>query len=146
MQTLQLLCVAGNLPKRLQIFPRQPSLQKGIRNVVSSYRPVAVICNPSRIFESIIYKRLQSFLTKSGGLANNQFGCRKSMSTEVAIFGVMVNLLPAPSEKNLALYILLDYCTSSDTLYRNILLGKFYRYGTRGISHDLHRPYSESWR
>ena len=65
--------VCPNVFKLAQITPRQ---KKGSLHNISNYRLVSVLSNFSKVFENLIYNRLQSFRQTSNFLEKNQFGFR----------------------------------------------------------------------
>ena len=74
-------------------------------------------------------------------LSENQYGFRKNRSTELAIFSLIDRILPAIENKIYAVCVFLDYSTCFDTLSRDILISKLYRYGVRGLPLDLIKSY-----
>jgi hypothetical protein len=62
-------------------------LRKGDKpvGVPSSYRPLCLLNDVGKLLESLLTKRLEEFISLSGGLSLNQFGFRKGMSTDDAI-------------------------------------------------------------
>ena len=118
-----------------------PVFKKGSSNMISNYRPVAVLPNLSKIFESIIYDRLNDFLFKHNLLTKNQFGYRKHRNTEMAIFTLIDRVLPAFQDKKYAICVFMDFSACFDTINRSLLLDKLNRYGIRGIVFDLMKSY-----
>ena len=75
------ICCIFNLCIEQGIFPNTyknekvtPVHKKVQTNTFVNYRPIAILCNLSRIFESIIYNRLQEFFVSQGLLSEKQFG------------------------------------------------------------------------
>lgn len=62
-------------------------LRKGNKplNVPSSYRPLCLLNDLGKMFESLVAVRLNTHITNKGGLAHNQFGFRKGRSTDDAV-------------------------------------------------------------
>ena len=145
------LCKLFNLCINQSVFPDvfkvakiTPIHKKGPRNLVSNFRPISVLTNFSKIFESLLYNRLQSFFQANEILSRNQFGYRKNLSTELAVFDLLFKVLPAIADKKYCLCIFLDYSACFDTLSREILFKKLYRYGVRGLSLNLFRSYFDN--
>ena len=63
------------------------------------------------------------------------------MSTELAIFDLLFQSLPAIENKNYALCLFLDYSACFDTIDRNILIEKLDKYGVRGLDKALLENY-----
>ena len=110
---------SGIYPERLKLSNITPIYKKGPQNVIDNYRPVSVQSNIGKIFDSIIYYRLQSFFFSQNILSEAQYGFRKGKSTELASLCLMSKLMPAISEKKFAICIFLDYSACFDTLCRN---------------------------
>ena len=118
-----------------------PIYKKGERNMICNYRPVSILCNLSKVFENLIYTRLNSYFTCNAFLSDNQFGFRKEKSTELAVCELINRVLPAIRERKYAICVFLDYTACFDTISRTILLSKLHRYGIRGSSFQLLESY-----
>ena len=99
----------------------------------------------SKLFESIIFKRIKDYFDSSGFLNPHQYGFRKQRNTELAIFSMIDKIVSAFERKLFGICVFLDYSKKCfDTLCRNILLSKFERYGVRGIALDLLKSYFQN--
>ena len=130
-----------NLCVNQQVFPEilkeaiiTPVFKKGARNVVNNYRPISILSNISKNFESLLYSRIQSFFLSNDLLSSNQFGYRKDLGTEHAILKLISKVMPAIAEKKYCIMVFLDYSKCFDTLCRDTLLRKSDRYGIRGTA------------
>ena len=81
-----------NMSLKEGIFPNinkeadvTPSYKKGDRTRCENYRPISLLSNISKIFERIMYFRLEDFLKSSDVLYKFQFGFRKQYSTNHAL-------------------------------------------------------------
>ena len=54
----------------------------------NNYRPVSVLCVMSKIFETIMYNRVTTFLEMFQILHGNQYGFRKKSSAHVALLNL----------------------------------------------------------
>ena len=72
-------------PNVFKIAQITPIHKKGSLRNISNYRPVSVLNNLSKVFENLLYNRLQSFCHASDFLAKNQFGFRKHCNTEFVL-------------------------------------------------------------
>ena len=77
-----------------------------------------------KIFESILYTRLKDFFDRECLLSDRQYGYRAGKSTELAIFDLIFQTLPAIETQNYAVCLFLDYSACFDTIDRNILIEK----------------------
>ena len=131
----------GVFPDILKTAQITPVHKKGPKNEIQNYRPISVLMNIGKIFESIIQKRLLNYFENKGLLSANQFGFRKARSTELAVFTLIDRILPAFENKSLAICIFLDYSACFDTISREILLSKLDKYGIRGSQFQLIKSY-----
>ena len=139
------LCIAqGIFPEAFKTSKITPVHKKGPKNQTTNYRPIAILCNFGKIFECILFKRLQSFFTNQGLLSEKQYGFRKNKSTELAILDLISKLLPAFQENKYAICCFLDYTACFDTIDRNRVLTKFDRYGVRGPSLEILKSYFQN--
>ena len=95
----------------------------------------------SKIFESIIYKRVSAYFEFGGLLNPDQFGFRKRRNTEMAIFSLLERVIPAFEQCSYALAVFLDFSACFDTVDRDLFMAKLDRYGIRGREHDLISDY-----
>ena len=129
------VCIAeGTFPDSLKIAKITPVYKKGSRKEISNYRPVGILKNLSKIFESLLNVRLKNYFGSNDILSNNQFGFRTGKNTELACLNLVNRLLPALKNKYYGIAVFLDFSACFDTLTRDILLRKLGRYGVRGTS------------
>jgi len=103
------LCISiGTYPDVFKIAQITPIHKKGSIQEIPNYRPISVLCNLSKIFENLIYERIQKFCQSSNFLAENQFGFRKNRNTELAAFNLMDKLLHALEDQKYAICVFLD--------------------------------------
>ena len=120
--------ISGIYPQIFKLARITPVYKKGTRNLISNYRPINGLCNLSKLFESLLVKRLGTYFNSGGLLAANQFGFRKQKNTELAVFSLIERALPAIENKTFTICIFLDYSACFDTISRNILLDKLSAY------------------
>ena len=145
------LCDLFNECINTQIYPDNfkiarvvPIYKKGLRNNIANHRPVSILCNLAKIFESILFKRISDFFEGNGMLSAEQFGFRKKRNTELASFQLINNIMPTFESGLYCITVLLDYSAAFDTISRDILFEKLHRYGIRGVPLDLIRSYFKS--
>jgi len=106
-----------------------------------NYRPISILCNFSKIFESLIFKRVKNYFDHFRLLSENQFGFWKNKSTELASINFLKYILPAVTQNSFCICVFLDFSACFDTISREILLKKLERYGVRGKSLELITTY-----
>ena len=85
------MCVlSGVYPENFKLTRITPVYKKGSQNEISNYRPIGGLVNLSKLFESLICKRLGKYFHSNGLLAANQFGFRKQKSSELAVFYLLI--------------------------------------------------------
>ena len=134
----------GTFPKIFKLSKITPVFKKGAKNLIKNYRPISILTNITKLFESIIFNRLQAFFKNENLLSENQYGFRKDRSTELAVFGLIFKTLPAIEHKKYAIVVFLDYSSCFDTIDRERLNEKLDRYGIRGRNLNLIKSYFES--
>ena len=129
------VCIAeGNFPNSLKVAKITPVYKKGSHKEINNYRPIGILSNLSKIFESLLNIRLKNYFGTNDLLSNNQFGFRTGKNTELACLNLVHRLLPALKNKYFGIAIFLDFSACFDTLARDILLKKLSKYGVRGTS------------
>ena len=123
----------GVYPDLFKVARITPVFKKGSRNFIKNHRPISILSNLSKIFDTLIYKRLLSFFNKFKILSDNQFGFRKNKNTELATLELVNKIMPAIENKLHCICVFLDYKACFDTICRKILLKKLDRYGIRGV-------------
>ena len=138
-------CIAeGIFPSPLKLAKVTPVFKKGNKRSISNHRPISVLSNLSKNFESILCKRINSYFETTGLLNTYQYGFRKQKNTEMAIFSLLERVMPAFENRAFAITVFLDFSACFDTVDRKILLDKLYRYGFRGTSRSLISSYFEN--
>ena len=89
-------------PYVFKIAQIAPIHKEGSGRNISSYRPVFVLKNLSKVFENILYNCLQIFCHAFHFLAKNQFAFRKHRNTELAALSFFYKVLPALEDENYA--------------------------------------------
>ena len=88
-----------------QIFTNCPDIQKGCQRQ-TNYRPISLLTAFSKLFQKVIYKRLDNHIISNNILVKQQYGFRSNASTEKAIYQLTNNILKALDNKSGRRYIL----------------------------------------
>ena len=128
-------------PTLLKIARVVPIYKSGERTNVKNFRPISVLPVLNKIFETLLFKRLNSFVENNSVLNDFQHGFRRGYSTETALMSLLRHIVPAYSDKTYALCLMLDQSKAFDLVEHNLLISKLYRYGLRGIVSDYFKSY-----
>ena len=89
----------GVFPNSLKIAKVIPVFKAGDVKSVTNYRPISILPVFSKIFEKVIYKRLDDFLAKNEILHKNQFGFRAKLSTCAALLQLVDKITESIDKK-----------------------------------------------
>jgi hypothetical protein len=134
----------GIFPDRLKYSEVKPLYKKGEKRQVSKYRPISLLTTFSKIIEKIIDQRPYCHLNNNNILVNEQFGFWEKLSTKMAIFTLLNNLLSPLDRKNFVGGLFCDLQKAFDCVNHDILLAKMEFYGITGIVNKVMRSYLEN--
>ena len=134
----------GDFPFILKHAKVIPIHKSGHKDIVSNYRPISILSTVSKIFEKLLYFRLESFFTTHKLITQQQFGFRQGYSTEMAITDLQNMLQNILDDGYFTCCIFLDLSKAFDTVNHRILLDKLYSYGIRGNMHKLLTSYLQN--
>ena len=131
----------GHVPDELKIANVEPIFKKGDATLIKNYRPISILPVFSKIFERIIYNRLNKYIVKHNILSNSQFGFKKRYSMYMALTIPIDKITSAMDKKEHVIGLFLDFAKAFDTVNHNILLRKLDHYGIRGIALQWFQSY-----
>ena len=108
---------------------------------MTNHRPISLLIAYSKIFESLIHKRLFDFIVRHKLLYKFQFAFQPSLSTEHATIFLQKLVSECLENNQYGIGIFLDLQKAFDTLDHDILLKKLENYGIRGNALDLMKSY-----
>ena len=122
----------GIFPSRMKIAKVIPIYKKGNHLEVNNYRPISLLPALSKCLETIIFNRLNSFITKYNLMSNSQFGFQKGKSTVDAILSFLDKLNNHLDNKHVV-SVFCDLSKAFDCVNHEQLLMKLNQIGIRGI-------------
>ena len=131
----------GIFPSTLKIAITIPIFKKGDSNLISNYRPIAILPLLSKVFEKCISNRILNFISINNLISPAQFGFVKSRSTEDAILNVTEKIYSALNSKHHCINVFIDFAKAFDTVDHVILIRKLAHYGIRGLPLQLINSY-----
>lgn len=133
----------GVFPNELKCSRIVPIHKDGNPLIVSNYRPISVLSCLSKVEESILYDRINTFLSKNNIINENQFGFQKN-SGALSAASTLVDLLQTNLDANknsIACCVFIDLKKAFDTVPHIRLLSKMSDYGLRGNVNKLIASY-----
>ena len=133
------LCDIFNAILNIGIYPKQwsegiiiPLQKKGSGDDVNNYRGITLLSCFSKLFTSILNKRIECFCENNNTISDAQFGFRKGRSTVDAIF-ILLSLVQHRLNKKERLYVaFIDMMKCFDTIYRDGLWLKLFQTSITG--------------
>jgi hypothetical protein len=95
--------------------------KKGNKMNPTSYRPISLLTSFTKIFEKALFNRLAAHLNTNKLLVGNQFGFRKGIATEDAIFK-LINETNSLNNNKMAGSIFCDLEKAFDSVNHDLLL------------------------
>ena len=123
----------GTFPTLLKTAQVCPIYKKLDKTKCVNYRPISLLSNLSKIFERIMYNRLERYLERNNMIYNHQFGFRRSYSTEHALMSITEQIKSNFRTKSYSCGVFVDLEKAFDTVNHSILISKLRHYGLNEI-------------
>ena len=131
-------CITEEIfPECLKVSKVIPLHKKGDKKEPGNYRPISLLSPLSKIFESVLLKRMLGFSEKCKLLSLNQFGFRPKKSCIHAIAKITEYIRDSIDRKETGQACFVDLSKAFDTIDHSILLRKLEINGFRGKIFNL---------
>ena len=142
------LALLFNQSVRLGLFPNCfkhaniiPIYKKGPKSEVENYRPISILNNFSKIFETLMKKNLLKYLQDNSIISDKQFGFQKGLSTFDPLNILTNDLFNALDNRMSSVCVFVDFSKAFDTVRHDILINKLNHYGIRGVVLEWFKSY-----
>lgn len=131
----------GIFPDKLKKATIIPCFKQGDRREINNYRPISLINTLAKVFEKVIYERIERFAANYKLLSNRQFGFEKNTGTNDAIAEVINEVNKAREKGLFTLLLFIDLQKCFDTIPHRLLIKKMEILGIRGLGGELLKSY-----
>jgi len=119
------LCIReGTYPQSLKCTQVVPINKGGPKDLCINYRPISLLSPINKIFETLIYSRLYTYLEQNSMLSSHQYGFRMGLSGTLAIYDMQKNILQNLEKGFITCTIFCDLSKAFDTIDHDLLLWK----------------------
>lgn len=131
----------GIFPNCLKDTIITPIYKSGSKTDCGNYRPISLLNSISKIFEKIINIRIRTFINKTIGFDNNQYGFIENSGTEAAISTTLDQIYEALDEGKLVAAVFVDLTKAFDVVNHEKLVHIIEDMGIRGVAKNLVKDY-----
>ena len=131
--TIIIMSLKEGMNKEAEVCPVH---KKNEKSKCENYRPISLLPNISKMFERVMYTRLNNFLNSTEILYQFQFGFRKYYSTNHALLSIVEQIRSALDKNMFTCGVFIDLEKAFDTVNHDILQYKLNHCGIRGVANQ----------
>lgn len=131
----------ATFPDSLKIAKVTPIYKSGSKLDPSNYRPISVLPVISKVFERILYDRLDKFLNSNKFFSKKQYGFRPKSNTLSATIDLVTKIKNKIDQKQIAVGVFIDLKKAFDTVSHNILIKKLSDCGVKSNALNIFKSY-----
>ena len=135
------LLIEGKFPDLLKSATVCPIFKKNDKTKCANYRPISLLSNIGKVYEKIMYTRIESFLESNDIMYNLQYGFRKKHSTNHALLSIIESIRSNLDNKTYSCGVFVDLEKAFDTVNHKILIAKLDHIGIRGVANQWIESY-----
>jgi hypothetical protein len=120
---------AKSFPDCLKTAKVNPLFKSGDKTALKNYRPIAILPICSKIFEGVLFNRIEEHLLSNEILCKYQFGYTKKSSCESAVLHVLNQIYTNLENKRVTAALFIDLTKAFDCLHHPLLLLKLRKMG-----------------
>jgi hypothetical protein len=136
-----LIITMGIYPTCLKCATVTPIFKSGDKLDPLNYRPICVLKSINKIFEKLLFRRLDHFFQAFNIISSQQYGFTANRGINDALFNLLGFIKGALNSGKYCIATFCDFSKAFDTIDHNRLCMKLSRYGIRGIALDLIESY-----
>ena len=134
----------GMYPTKLKMAKIIPIFKAEDNTNANNYRPISLLSNFNRIFEKLVFYRMESFLEQKDILLSpSQYGFHKAHSTQHAFLDIVSTIQNNMGKRLFSCGVFIDLKKAFDTVDHKILLHKLDHYGFHGVINKWFSSYLE---
>jgi hypothetical protein len=132
---------SGIFPDKLKVAKIIPVYKKNENNLFENYRPISLLPSLSKVIERVMHNQVVNYFTEMKLFYDNQYGFRKSHSTELSALELINRILKSMDKNEVPQAVFIDLSKAFDTINHQILLNKLQYYGIKDKALNLFESY-----
>jgi len=135
--------ISSNYPDKFKYAHVIPLHKGGLKTSPENYRGISLLPILSKIMEDLILKRLNDFIKHNNLEDMTQYGYKKGIGTQDAIFKFTNEASMALDKNEYLIVLFVDLRKAFDLVNHDVLLYKLRMLGIKGITYELLKSYLE---